>query len=169
MANTTKHQDIQWYHRRQKKSNKIFYTQPIQNIPPESNLSSLSYLIFTLIYSISVCLISHYSKLIAGKLEGKRGISRGRKATNLGNKQCFSQGWCGAVMNTIASLSSIRPQPVSLWDGPPSNTPRPSLEGPQKGLSRDLRASLLPPSSTWQLSPLSCSPFGDEALPQWRC
>lgn len=42
-------------------------------------------------------------------------------------------------MNTMASLSLIRPQLVSLWDGPLSKTPRPPLEGPRRGLSRDLR------------------------------
>lgn len=85
-------------------------------------------------YSNSACLLSHYSKYIDGKQEGKNNnISRGREATGLGSERRFSQGWCGAEMNTIASLSLIRPLLVSLWAGPPSRRPR-------RGLSTDLGA-----------------------------
>lgn len=70
-------------------------------------------------------------------MENKKGknnnISRGRKATGLGSERRSSQGWCGAEMNTIASLSLIRPLLVSLWAGPPSRRPR-------RGLSTDLGA-----------------------------
>lgn len=107
-------------------------------------------------YCDSAYLINHSSKLIAGKLEEKnqnKKTSRGRKPTSLANKQRFSQGWCGAVINTMASLSLIRPQLVSLWAGPPSKTPRPPLEGPQRGLSRDLRAPFFPPPDSYHPRP----------------
>lgn len=49
-------------------------------------------------------------------------------------------------MNTIASLSLIRPLLVSLWDGPLSEGPRPPLEGPRRGLGADLRGPFVPSS-----------------------
>lgn len=53
------------YHRIQTKAANCF--------PPKSNLLSfLSCLIFTIMYSNYDCLISHYSKLIVGKQEGKK-------------------------------------------------------------------------------------------------
>lgn len=125
-------------------------------------------------YSYSgCCLISHYSKLIAGKLAGKKkkSISGGREATSLGNKRRFSPGRCGAVMNTTASLSLIRPQLVSLWDGPPSKTPWPPpagvSEGPQQILQKPPFFLPLPSSHSSSPPPDSHHPSIPQSL-WWR-
>ena len=125
---------------------------------------------FPSVYSLPACLISHYSKLIAGKLEGgekKNLYPEAEKSPVLAEKQSFSPRWCEAVMYTMASLSLIRPRLVSLWDGPQSKAPRPPLEGPRRGLCGApplaISLSFHPPP------PGSYLPSGDEALPQRRC
>ena len=115
---------------------------------------------FPSVYSLPACLISHYSKLIAGKLEGggkKKPVSRGGKVTSLGRKTEFlsalmwgSDVYDGfPVINQTAACLSLGWPPVQGTPAPPGGASEGAL-----WCSPSSYLPILPPSPTWQLSPL---------------
>lgn len=138
-------------------------------------------------YSYSgCCLISHYSKLIAGKLGGKKKRKKKKHIWRQRSQQSWQQTaflsrpmWGSdeydgfPVINQTTACLSLGWPPVKDTLAPPAGV----SEGPQQILPKPpffppssfLPLLLPPPPLLTAITPRSRSPSGDEALPLWRC